>query len=144
MNIVGDATKARFIATFLDNLIAIALTFLAVAIVPPTLPILKGVVLVIVYLGYFAILEGIWSKTLGKYMQGLVVRKLDGSLCDWKAALIRTVLRVLEVNPILFGAVPAGIAVISTERKQRMGDVLAGTVVVSDKLAWTKEDLERI
>jgi uncharacterized RDD family membrane protein YckC len=46
-------------------------------------------------------------------------------------------LRIIEVNPLLFGGIPAGIAVILSRRKQRIGDLLAGTVVVSDKLKWT-------
>jgi uncharacterized RDD family membrane protein YckC len=73
---------------------------------------------------------------LGKYFQGLIVRKLDGGRCDWRAALIRGGLRIIEVNPLLLGGLPAGLFVISTDRKQRLGDMLAGTVVVSDKLKW--------
>jgi uncharacterized RDD family membrane protein YckC len=45
-------------------------------------------------------------------------------------------LRIIEVNPLLLGGIPAGIVVISTSRKQRIGDLLAGTIVVSDKLKW--------
>jgi uncharacterized RDD family membrane protein YckC len=39
----------------------------------------------------------------------------------------------LEANPILFGGIPAGIAIISSAKKQRIGDLLAGTVVVSGR-----------
>ena len=137
-----DTTKARFIAAFIDTWIAIGLTFAAVAFVPETLPVAKGITLVTVYLGYFALLEGMWSRTLGKYFQGLVVRKLDGGLCDWKEAIIRSGFRIIEVNPVLFGALPAGIAILSSERKQRLGDMVANTVVVSDKLNWAAEDRE--
>jgi len=45
--------------------------------------------------------------------------------------LIRTLARLLEANPILLGGIPAGIAIFSSPRKQRIGDSLAGTVVVS-------------
>jgi len=34
------------------------------------------------------------------------------------------------------GGLPAGLAIIASERKQRIGDLLAGTVVVSSKLIW--------
>ena len=136
MNIVGEASKERMIAAFFDNLIAFGLTFFLVALVPPSLPLLKGIVLIGAYLGYFIVLEGLWSRTLGKYFQGLVVRKLDGERCDWKASLIRGGMRIVEVNPLLFGAIPAGIAIISSDMKQRIGDSLAGTLVVSDKLIW--------
>ena len=78
----------------------------------------------------------IWEilPTFGKYFQGLIVRKLNGQRCDWKAACIRGVLRVIEVNPLLLGGIPAGLVVIATDQKQRLGDLLAGTVVVSDKI----------
>ncbi len=68
-----------------------------------------------------------------------MVRKLNGEPCDWTAAAIRSVLRVIEVNPLLLGGLPAGLVVISTARKQRLGDILGGTVVVSDKLIWEAE-----
>jgi len=140
MKIVGEASKERLIAAFLDNLLAFGFTFFLVALVPPTLPALKGVVLIAAFLGYFIVFETIWSRTPGKYFQGLVVRKLDGRPCDWKAALIRGGMRVIEVNPVLLGALPAGIAIISSDLKQRMGDSLAGTLVVSDKLKWKSSD----
>jgi len=65
-----------------------------------------------------------------------VVRKLDGSPCDWKAALIRGALRLVEVNPILLGGLPAGLAIIASARKQRIGDMLAGTLVVRNDVQW--------
>ena len=48
-------------------------------------------------------------------------------------------MRLLEVNPLLFGGLPAGIAILTSERKQRIGDMLAGTVVVSSNLKWEDE-----
>jgi uncharacterized RDD family membrane protein YckC len=136
MNIVGDASKARLIAVFIDHLIAFALMLFVVALVPERFPVIKAVCFFLIYLAYFVVLEALWSRTLGKYFQGLIVRKLDGSRCDWKAALVRGSLRIVEVNPLLLGGIPAGIVVVSTSRKQRLGDLLAGTIVVSDKLKW--------
>lgn len=139
MTIVGDATKARVIAVFIDHLIAIALTLLVVAFVPESLPILKAVFFFLIYLAYFAVLEALWSRTLGKLFQGLVVRKLDGSPCDWKASLIRSALRIVEVNPLFLGGLPAGLVIVASERKQRIGDTLAGTLVVSTALQWDED-----
>jgi uncharacterized RDD family membrane protein YckC len=134
MNLVGDASKARLIASFLDNFIAFATMLFMVALVPKEFPTIKAILFFLVYLAYFIVLEALWSRTLGKYFQGLIVRKLDGTRCDWTAALIRGGLRILEVNPLLFGGIPAGLVIILTSRKQRLGDILAQTVVVSDKL----------
>ncbi len=135
--VIGDASKARLIAVFIDHLIAFGVMLFVVALVPESFPVVKAILFFLVYLGYFLVLEALWSRTIGKYFQGLMVRKVDGRRCDWNAALIRTALRILEVNPLLLGGIPAGIAVISSSRKQRIGDLLAGTVVVSDKLKWT-------
>ena len=134
--VVGDATKARFISAIVDNLLALFLTLVIVGSVPENLSVLRGTLLVTSYLGYYFILEAFWSRTLGKYFQGLVVRKLNGEPGDWRTALIRTLTRIIEVNPVLFGAIPAGLILITSERKQRLGDMLAGSVVVSDKLRW--------
>jgi uncharacterized RDD family membrane protein YckC len=136
MTIIGDASKARLIAVFIDHLLAFGLMLLMVALVPESLPVIKATLFFVVYLAYFVVLEGLWSRTLGKYFQGLVVRKLDGSRCGWKAALIRGGLRIIEVNPLLLGGIPAGLVIIASKRKQRFGDILAGTLVVSDKLQW--------
>ncbi len=144
MTVVGDTSKARLIASFFDHLIAFALMMVVVAFVPATFPVVKAVLFFLVYLAYFIVLEALWSRTFGKYFQGLIVRKLDGSRCDWKASLIRGGLRILEVNPLLFGGLPAGIVIISSARKQRIGDLLAGTVVVSDKIKWAIDQAQEI
>lgn len=140
MNIVGDTSKARLIATFIDSLCAFGVMIFVVALVPADFPVVKAALFFLVYLAYFVVLEALWSRTLGKFFQGLVVRKLDGSPCDWQASVIRNGLRILEVNPLLFGGLPAGIAILSSERKQRIGDQLAGTLVVSSKLKWVGDD----
>ena len=139
MTIIGDASKARLLALFIDHLIAFAVMMLAVAFVPESLPQMKALVFIFIYLAYFVVLEALWSRTLGKFVQGLVVRKLDGNRCDWTAALIRGLLRIFEVNPLLLGGLPAGLSIIASERKQRIGDMWAGTVVVSNKLSWSSD-----
>ena len=140
MNVVGDASKERLIALFIDNLIGITLMMSVALLVPQSFPVFKIIFYFLIYLIYFIVLEALWSRTIGKYSQGLIVRKLDGSRCDWKAALIRGGLRIIEVNPLLLGGIVAGLVIISTSQKQRLGDVLAGTVVVSDKTKWDVDD----
>jgi len=139
---VGDASKARLIAVFIDHLIAFALTLLVVAFVPDTIPSLKAVLFFLTYLAYFFLMETLWSRTVGKLFQGLVIRKLDGTHCDWKAALIRSALRILEVNPLLLGGLPAGLVIMASERKQRIGDILAGTLVVSTASQWDDNSVQ--
>src|SRR5215207_5061279 len=120
MTMIGDASKARLMALFIDHIIAFALMMLAVAFVPESLPLVKALFFFFIYLAYFVVLEALWSRTVGKFVQGLVVRKLDGNRCDWSAALIRGSLRMVEVNPLLLGGLPAGLVIIASERKQRI------------------------
>jgi uncharacterized RDD family membrane protein YckC len=40
------------------------------------------------------------------------------------------VARLIEVNPLLMGGVPAGIAVAVSAKRQRIGDMIANTYVV--------------
>jgi uncharacterized RDD family membrane protein YckC len=133
MELIGDASKARIIAFIIDNLIACLVALLTVGLLNSNSPMLSGSVLTISYLGYFFVFESLWSRTPGKFLQGLVVRKVDGNRCDLKDHLIRTLVRILEANPVLLGGIPAGIAIFSTARKQRLGDSLAGTVVIPTK-----------
>ncbi len=140
MGLVGITSKGRLIAVFIDHLIAFALMLFVVALVPERFPIVKGVLFFLVYLAYFVVLEALWSRTLGKYFQGLIVCKVDGNPCDWRASFIRNGLRLLEVNPLLFGGLPAGIAILSSKRRQRIGDMLADTVVVSVNMKWENEE----
>src|SRR5258708_11779815 len=131
MDLIGDGSKARIIAFIIDNLLDCLISIITVGLVHTDSSIVGGTVLCSTYLGYFFVFEMLWSRTPGKFMQGLVVRNIDGTRGSLRSHLIRTIARLLEANPILFGGIPAGIAIISSARKQRIGDSLAGTVVVS-------------
>ena len=125
----GVAGKGRYFAMGIDATIAAALGLLSASLIDlssrGSMAIAMGV-----YLLYFLVQEGAWSTTLGKRLLGLHVCRLDGSPCGWFRAAIRTSARLIEVNPVLpFGALPGAIAVATTKRRQRLGDLAAGTVV---------------
>ena len=130
-HLIGDSGKARIIAFIIDNFIACLLSFLVVGALHSDNAVLSGTVLCLTYFLYFFAFELAWGRTPGKFFQGLVVRDINGGRCTLKQILLRTLARTLEANPILLGGIPAGIAVISSTNKQRIGDSLAGTVVVS-------------
>src|SRR5258707_13365149 len=134
MSLTGDASKARIIAFLIDNLVACLIAFLTVGALHSASGMLSGTVLCVAYLAYFFLFELLWSRTPGKFMQGLVVVSADGNRAGLKAHLIRTLARVFEANPFLFGGIPAGIAILSSNRKQRVGDLLAGTEVGSKRV----------
>ncbi|HEY2324289.1 MAG TPA: RDD family protein [Thermoanaerobaculia bacterium] len=87
---------------------------------------------------YYLLTESLFGRTLGKAVQGLVVVNDEGAKPSFAAVVLRTVPRLLEVNPILFGAAPAGVIANFSSSHQRLGDLLAGTFVVA------KKDLPRI
>lgn len=127
----GNSGRPRIIAFVLDNLLATVAAFLAVAALKPQNPYLAVGALCLAYLGYFFLCEALWSRTPGKHLQGLVVVDPSGGRCGWRRALVRTLLRVVEANPLLFGGIPAGVAILVSKRNQRLGDLAAGTLVVS-------------
>jgi uncharacterized RDD family membrane protein YckC len=128
---IGNSGRPRIFAFILDNLLATVAAFLVVAALKSDSPYLAGGALCLTYLGYFFLSEALWSRTPGKYLQGLIVVDPSGGRCGWRRALVRTLLRVVEANPLLFGGLPAGIAILASERNQRIGDLVAGTLVVS-------------
>jgi uncharacterized RDD family membrane protein YckC len=79
---------------------------------------------------YFPIAEGFWGRTAGKLVTGLIVVDRAGNPPGLLKAVVRTVLRLVEVNPLLLGGIPAAIAVVASKRRQRLGDMLARTYVV--------------
>lgn len=79
---------------------------------------------------YFPLLEGLWGITLGKLAAGIKVVDYHGRRPGIRKALIRSLLRIIEGNPLLLGGLPAGIVAVLSPRKQRLGDILAGTLVV--------------
>ena len=131
MELIGDASKARIIAFIIDNLLACFISILTAGLIHTENAILTVTTVSVTYLAYFFLFELLWSRTPGKFMQGLVVRNIDGARCNPKSHLIRTLARILEANPILLGGIPAGLAIFSSPKKQRMGDAMAGTVVIS-------------
>jgi uncharacterized RDD family membrane protein YckC len=47
-----------------------------------------------------------------------------------------------DVKPLKMGGIPAGLVIIASERKLRIGDLLAGTLVVSTALQWDNDSVQ--
>jgi uncharacterized RDD family membrane protein YckC len=77
---------------------------------------------------YYTLLEGHYGQTLGKWFCKIKVVKEDGSApIGYAAAAIRTILRIIDgLISYLIGAV----LIWTSEKKQRLGDRLAHTVVI--------------
>jgi uncharacterized RDD family membrane protein YckC len=77
---------------------------------------------------YYIVLEAIFGATLGKLATNLrVVRESDGGPIDWSASVIRNVLRVIDGLVLYLVGL---IAMCFSKKRQRIGDRVAGTVVV--------------
>jgi uncharacterized RDD family membrane protein YckC len=79
---------------------------------------------------YFPLCESKWGRSLGKVVTGLIVVDKNGNIPRLGRAITRNLLRLVEDNPLFMGGVPAGIFVLATKRKQRLGDIVAGTYVL--------------
>jgi len=82
---------------------------------------------------YFIVMEAKLGWTIGKLVARTRVVDESGGLPSIKAAVLRTLLRVIEVNPLLLGGIPAGLAVNYSQARQRLGDMAAGTYVLLKK-----------
>jgi uncharacterized RDD family membrane protein YckC len=82
----------------------------------------------VIALAYYIVMEAQSGATLGKRLIGLKVVKLEGGASlDWQASIVRNVLRLIDG---LFFYLIGAIVVWTSAKKQRLGDKVAGTVVV--------------
>ena len=81
---------------------------------------------------YYVLLETFWDgKTIGKYVQGTRVVKLDGSKPGFSNYFVRWILRIVDVV-ITFGGA-AVLSILIKGNGQRLGDIAAGTTVISER-----------
>ncbi len=82
----------------------------------------------VVILAYYILLEGYLGQTVGKMLLGIkVVREDTGGVPGLGPAALRTVLRIIDG---LFSYLVAFIAVLASQKNQRLGDMVAHTLVV--------------
>lgn len=77
----------------------------------------------------FSYSEGRWGKTPGKWLLGITVIGIELNACGFKRALFRNLLLLLDASLDLM----IGILCVSfTQRHQRVGDLIAHTIVIAD------------
>ena len=83
--------------------------------------------------GYFVAFEAIWDgQTPGKRIVGLRVVRNGGGGVDIGASAARNLIRFVDFLP--FGYFVGMVSVIANQRNQRLGDLVAGTIVVRERL----------
>jgi uncharacterized RDD family membrane protein YckC len=86
----------------------------------------------ILYYGYFAIFETLWSgQTPGKRAIGIRVVVTSGRPLEAIDAILRNLLRIVDQMPGMYAV--GLLSIFLTSRNQRLGDLAAGTVVVHDR-----------
>jgi uncharacterized RDD family membrane protein YckC len=129
----GELLLRRWGGTVIDLILLVVIVF-----VPLVFTAVKGLEALsligfIGVLAYYPFTEGLWGRTLGKLMTGTIVVDKDGRRANFTQVIIRTALRLVEVNPFFLGGIPAGVALLCTECKQRIGDLAAATYVLPVK-----------
>lgn len=137
---------SRFMAFFYDSLIQVIfffVVFLILALVQPDLnrfwPSAWNWVAAVyifvgfcVYWGYFAAFEALWNgQTPGKRKAGIRVIKDSGRPITAFEAISRNFMRAVDSMPGMYGV--AVISIFVDKQSRRLGDMVAGTVVVHDK-----------
>jgi uncharacterized RDD family membrane protein YckC len=143
----------RFIAWFIDQIFTTLMLILIViflfvagiataqvmddlagraAAAPPerVMGIFVGFIILMMGLGSFVYFTGLElfmkGQTIGKRMCRIRVVKVDGFALDAGSILVRNVFRVLDQFPILW-VIP-----VMSKRAQRTGDMVGGTIVITD------------
>ncbi len=109
--------------------IASAARVLSGELIGPVMLFLSGVGT----LSYFVLFEGLWNgQTLGKKAAFIRVRNADGTPISFRAALARNLLRPADFLPSLYFL--GLLAMFTNAKSQRIGDLVAGTVVLFDAM----------
>jgi hypothetical protein len=87
-----------------------------------------------IYWGYFVLFETLWSgQTPGKRIMRLRVVREDGRPVRFFEVFVRNLLRLLiDMQPALSYAIGV-VSIIFSARSKRVGDFVAGTVVVKER-----------
>jgi uncharacterized RDD family membrane protein YckC len=94
--------------------------------------LLLGLATILTSWGYDVLFETLWrGQSPGKRVVGLRVVKSDGSPVGFVEAAIRNLARIADVFPALYTT--GALCVALTPRHQRLGDLLAGTLVVKER-----------
>jgi uncharacterized RDD family membrane protein YckC len=95
----------------------------------------SGAIMIILFspvIFYTLVLESLWEgQTIGKKIMKMKVIKIDGYQAGFGDYLIRWLFRLIEV--LIGNGVIGLLAIILNKQNQRMGDMAAGTAVISLK-----------
>jgi len=89
---------------------------------------------------YWIVPEALWAgKSLGKLALRLRVVDARGGPVTVGQAIVRNLFRIVDFLPVYYAA--GAVAIFVSSRNQRLGDLVAGTIVVRDRALVRLEDL---
>ncbi|MFN8041334.1 MAG: RDD family protein [Acidimicrobiales bacterium] len=137
----GSRVLAELIDLTLQVTALIVLAIAMSAVVSSVAPSLSWVAVVVflvagflVLIGYPVGMETLWNgRTLGKAALGLRVVTVEGGPIRFRHAAIRGIIGLGELWAL--SGIPALVCIILSKRNQRLGDMVAGTLVLRERLA---------
>jgi uncharacterized RDD family membrane protein YckC len=126
------AVRWRLGAATIDNLIVYVAYFVLCGVLHWRVASLGHVwALVLGGVAYHFALESRDGQTIGKRRYGIRVVSLDGEAPSARAVAIRSVLRLIDQLPVWYLSGLVSMVRTGPDRRQRIGDVAAGTMVVA-------------
>ncbi|MGE8279254.1 MAG: RDD family protein [Stenotrophomonas sp.] len=118
-------------------LIDLVIRFSVLTVMSPLLIPLGGLgqglylgLMFLLFWAYPIVFEVWWGRTLGKRALGLRVVSGDGSPLGWMPAIVRNLLRTVDMLP--FGYAVGLVSCLCDAHGRRLGDLVAGSLVVHD------------
>lgn len=130
---------SRFLAWLVDGLLVMLASLIVISVVSVSMfafPGFASALSIVVYFlvdwGYGIALETAWSgQTVGKKMMGLRVIQESGVRIGFYQAALRNLLRPFDRFPLFY--LVGGTAALFSRSQQRLGDMVAGTLVVRER-----------
>ena len=145
-----EGVAIRFVAILIDVIILAIITGIVTApfntpstitvtnttgvpmfsVVPNPFAWVGGLISAVIDFVYFVWLQGAYGQTVGKMAVKIKVVREDGSKISYVDAAVRTILALIDLIPYFIPYLLGAILIWTSDRKQRLGDRAAHTVVV--------------
>ena len=126
----SEIIARRWIGCWIDFVVIVGVLLAADGILGNELYQKTLIIWVGIALLYIPVLEATTGRTLGKLVSGTIVVDHGGAVPSIGKVLVRTLLRLFEVNPLLAGGIPAGLVANFSKTHRRLGDMAADTYVI--------------
>jgi uncharacterized RDD family membrane protein YckC len=148
-NFVLSGLMSRFLAWLIDSFVAVLIALVILVglsfgmlVFPGFASALGFVVWFLIDWGYMILFESVWSgQTLGKRALGLRVIQESGVRVGFYQSLLRNLARPVDRLPLFY--LVGGVSALFSDSQQRLGDMLAGTIVVRERRLQIPSALER-